>query len=336
VYYASRLTTTALECCIRESGADVIWLNSLFSRASLRVLISRQLGRIHQPVLLAPRGELSPGALALKRWRKRAGIRFLLSTRSLNAVDWLASSDHEAEDIFRVVGNVAISRIPESVSAPPSGRAAWPFKQSGRLRAVYAARIAPMKNLLFLLEALVRCRQPVHLDLIGPIDDPAYWAKCRHLMARLPAHLSVTYSEEVAHDELLRRLPTYDVMLLPTLGENFGHAIVEAWSAGCPVLVSDRTPWRQLEVQGGGWDRPLDRELWTDMLQRCVAMSDADLRPLRQRAVERARRVWQEGLDGDQALRRLILNAAQRRVSSRPGHDRQRQDGLATDAKGCR
>jgi glycosyltransferase involved in cell wall biosynthesis len=46
---------------------------------------------------------------------------------------------------------------------------------------------------------------------------------------------------------------------LPTLNENFGHAIVEALGAGCPVLISDQTAWRHLEQSGGGWDVPLDR-----------------------------------------------------------------------------
>ena len=34
--------------------------------------------------------------------------------------------------------------------------------------------------------------------------------------------------------------------LLPTGGENFGHAIFEALSCGVPALISDRTPWRDL------------------------------------------------------------------------------------------
>jgi glycosyltransferase involved in cell wall biosynthesis len=47
--------------------------------------------------------------------------------------------------------------------------------------------------------------------------------------------------------------------VLPTLGENFGHAIFEALSAGRPVLISNQTPWHNLASQKIGWDISLDR-----------------------------------------------------------------------------
>lgn len=31
------------------------------------------------------------------------------------------------------------------------------------------------------------------------------------------------------------------------MGENYGHVIQEALSAGCPCLLSDQTPWQDLE-----------------------------------------------------------------------------------------
>jgi hypothetical protein len=32
-------------------------------------------------------------------------------------------------------------------------------------------------------------------------------------------------------------------MILPTLGENFGHVIAESLLSNTPVLISDKTPW---------------------------------------------------------------------------------------------
>jgi glycosyltransferase involved in cell wall biosynthesis len=49
----------------------------------------------------------------------------------------------------------------------------------------------------------------------------------------------------------------HDLFILPTLGENYGHVIVEAWAAGVPVLLSDQTPWRGLSGKRIGWDFPL-------------------------------------------------------------------------------
>ena len=311
VYYARRFSTRILEQCLRDSRADVIWLNSFFSRASLRVLLSPRLRRLRRPILLAPRGEFSPGALALKPHRKRLAIDGLNRAGLLDRIHWIASSPAGANEIRSVVGASSIAVVPESVAAstPPPG---WPVKPPGRLRAVCASRITPMKNQQFLLDVLAQCRGAIDVDLIGPIDDHAYWAECQRRMARLPSNVTVSHLGELDHAELLRRLPAYDALVLPTRGENFGHVIVEAWSAGCPVVISDRTQWRHLADDRVGWDLPLDEGCWVDALQRLAGMTNGELLTLRNRAIERARHVCGEGHRGDEALRELILRMAPR------------------------
>jgi glycosyltransferase involved in cell wall biosynthesis len=334
VLYAARLTPALLQRCVVDTACDVIWLNSFFSRASIGVLAYRRMGRIRAPVLLAPRGEFSPGALALKRRRKAIAMRFLRWTGCLRSVHWLASADVERHDITRAIGAQPITCVPESVAEVPAADERWPAKSPRRLRAVFAARIAPNKNLLFLLEVLARCEGDIQLDIIGPLEDPGYWARCRALMQRLPATVRVEYAGEATHRDLQRRLSDYDVMILPTLGENFGHIIVEAWAAGCPVLVSDRTPWRQLSAHGLGWDVSLDYESWTSAIGACLDMSPEAHLAMRRRVREQARRIWQEGLAGDASLRQLIEEVG-RRTESNPGHDLVPGMAGATDIDPC-
>jgi hypothetical protein len=60
-------------------------------------------------------------------------------------------------------------------------------------------------------------------------------------------------------------LAEYDLFLFPTLGENYGHVISEALASGCPVVISDQTPWRNLEAEGinrNGFD-PFSSCAWT-------------------------------------------------------------------------
>ena len=70
--------------------------------------------------------------------------------------------------------------------------------------------------------------------------------------------MTVKYHGVIKHEEVARELAGHDLFFLPTWGENFGHVIHEALAAGLPVLISDKTPWRNLEDQGVGWDLPLD------------------------------------------------------------------------------
>ncbi len=82
-------------------------------------------------------------------------------------------------------------------------------------------------------------------------------------------------------------LADYDFLVLPTCFENFGHVIVEALTAACPVVLSDTTSWRGLESKRAGFDVPLsDMQLWTQTLQRCVDMGEAEHLAFRTGAVE--------------------------------------------------
>ena len=61
---------------------------------------------------------------------------------------------------------------------------------------------------------------------------------------------------------------SYHALLMPSLTENFSYTVLESLQAGIPVLISDQTPWRDLEAQGIGWDLDLvTRQPWLDALQ---------------------------------------------------------------------
>ena len=65
--------------------------------------------------------------------------------------------------------------------------------------------------------------------------------------------------------------------ILSTFGENFGHAIFESLAAGRPVIISDQTPWRNLEQQKIGWDISLnDKEKWKTVIAYTANMEQEE------------------------------------------------------------
>ncbi|HEX8321745.1 glycosyltransferase family 4 protein [Longimicrobium sp.] len=274
---------------------DVLYLNSLFSpRLTLAPLLLRRAGGIpRRPVVLAPRGELHPGAMGTGSWgralpravdarfpsprnlKKRGYIATARGLGLLDGVVWQASSEEERADILRHAGPGATVRVAPDLSAAPvpvasAGRAE---KRAGELRAAFLSRIAPKKNLDGALRMLRGVRGRVRLDVYGPVEDGAYWDGCQALIAGLPPGVSVHHHGSVAHERVPAVLAESDVLLFPTHGENFGHVIVEAMVQGCPVLISDQTPWRGLEARRAGWDLPLDGpEAFTRALQRLADM----------------------------------------------------------------
>jgi len=249
---------------VAEVGPDVVYLNSLFDpRFSIAPLVDRLLGRIPgDPAwVIAPRGECSAGAMALKAAKKRTFLRLAACVGLHRRLTWQASSAHEAEDIRRELG-VAGDSI---VVAPNPTETAGPFvpptsldTEATPLEICFLSRISPKKNLAFALETLAQVRSPVRFHVFGPVEDERYAAECRAIEARCPPHVRVEWHGDVAHRNVRPTISRHHLFYFPTSGENFGHVIFEAVSAGVPVLVSDRTPWRDLDDRGIGWVRSLD------------------------------------------------------------------------------
>ncbi|GIV29576.1 MAG: hypothetical protein KatS3mg028_0642 [Bacteroidia bacterium] len=60
----------------------------------------------------------------------------------------------------------------------------------------------------------------------------------------------------------------------PTKNENFGHAIVETLSCGRPVLISNCTPWKEVNEYQCGYALPLDENIFAERLLEILSMDD--------------------------------------------------------------
>jgi glycosyltransferase involved in cell wall biosynthesis len=242
---------------IRSTDYDVVYLNSffepLFSTLPALLMKIRLLKRT--PLVMAPRGEFSPRALELRSTKKALFVRLQSFAGLYAEACWQATTEREAEDIRKALGyKVRVQIAPNLSAQAPSLPRKRNEKSPGRLKIVFLSRISPMKNLLTLIRAAGRLRGNVHLDIWGPISDPKHWQQCQQELALLPSNVLATYHGECAHESVADVLGQADVFVLPTLGENYGHVIYEALSAGCPVILSDKTPWRNLAEAGVGFD----------------------------------------------------------------------------------
>ena len=240
---------------IRQTPHDMLMLNSFFDREfTLPALIARRMGRIPaKPALLSPRGEFSGGALSIKGGRKALFHKLASLTNLLDGVRIHATSQQEAEDARAAFPGTQVSVLENfrPLFALPEHR---PAETGGALRVAFLGRVSPVKRLDFAIQALGAAGRAATLDIYGPISDAGYWSLCQQEIARLPASVTVRYCGEIANADVASRMAEYDVMLLPSLSENFGHAIFEALAAGTPVIIGDRTPWRGLASGRAGWD----------------------------------------------------------------------------------
>jgi len=212
-------------------------------------------------------------------------------------VAWQASNEMEANHIRAHWGRDA--RILIAPNLPPLSGTAVParrHKVTGALRVVFLSRISPMKNLEGALRMLAMTSMPMSLDIYGNQESAEYWKECERLMRGLPPHVTVTYHGNVPPDEVINVMASYDLFFLPTLGENFGHVILEALLAGCPVLISDRTPWRQLQEKRAGYELSLDRpQAFAEALEKFAAMDDTQFQKWSDGAARLGREYCEDG-----------------------------------------
>lgn len=279
VYYfsARQLNMSNIRRLLVQEKYDVVYLNGIYSPYFTLIPLF-YLRRMNKPVVIAARGMLARSALAVKSSKKKLFLFFMKFAGLFRNVLFHATTEEEAKDIREQLGDKV--RIKVAANLPRrqgAGTLHERLKQQGVTRLVNIARIAPEKNLAYALEALTLVKNNIEFDFYGPVYDKTYWEECQRSIALMPDNVKVNYRGVVEPDRIGDTLAGYHFMLMPTRGENFGHVILESLSAGCPVIISDQTPWRGLEQRKAGWDLPLDeKNEFTRVIERCAAMDQQE------------------------------------------------------------
>ena len=280
IKYMSRanMKPAAIKGNILEIDPDVLYLNSLFSK--LYTLVPMSLVR-KIPVIVAPRGMLGAGALDIKRTKKSLFLKLSKLTGFYKRVTWHASTHEEEQEIRTVYGqgaNVVIAQnIPTSQQLELSD--ILEKRATGKVRFVFISRIAKKKNLHLAIQAMrrIKTKQEVEFHIYGNIEDEDYFKKFKKYIRQYD-NITIEYCGAL-NPALISNTYLYaDYFLLPTMHENYGHAIVEAWANGCPVIVSKNTPWKNLRVRDLGWDVSIEEgiEELTNALQEAIDLDLGD------------------------------------------------------------
>jgi len=307
-----RISAWRTATLLKETDPQLVYLNSFFDYrfTILPMFISRMTSR-KTPVVLAPRGEFSPGGLALK-WRKKRV--FITAFRMLGlhkAVTWHASTSREKADIERVFGSrvrshVAINlRMDLSVGSEGQQHDQRPGADSHYCSLVFFSRIAPKKNIATAIRAMPLVKGKVRLSIAGPIEDARYWVECLELIDNIGDLEMIKYVGQIPADEAVSFLSRFDLLVFPTLGENFGHVVFESLAAGTPVIVGNDTPWHQIETAGAGWIcDPVTPEAVAELIERFLALDEDARMRMRTAARDLARQVLNDprGVDANRAM----------------------------------
>jgi glycosyltransferase involved in cell wall biosynthesis len=260
----SRALTRALREALRR--ADVLHIHGLWNRVVWAA--AREARRAGVPYILSPRGMLEDAALAHHSWRKRAAYTLLERRTVQDAARLHATSDREAAGISRLLPAANIVCIPNGIDARNASRDGGRRQDGPSI--LFVGRVHPIKRLDLLIDAfiLVRAEYPnARLVIAGPDE----MGLRRELTARAGnAALSIQWAGQVTDAQRDTLLAEASALVLCSDSESFGLSVLEAMSAGVPVVVTETCGWDEVGSHGAGLVVPQRADAIASALGRII------------------------------------------------------------------
>lgn len=261
-----------IKAIVKEFKPEFIYLNSMFSTYFTIIPLLLFGANQRYKTIVAPRGMLGEGALRFKQTKKRVFIEFLKLIGLPKKITWHASTENEAIEIQQQFGaNLAIV-IAQNIASVYERKLNSLEKKKGFVKFCFVSRISRKKNLDYFLRVLdqIEDKSSFIFDIYGPIEDQQYWEECLEFAN---FEESINYKGILHPVTINETLCNYHFFVLPSLNENYGHVIAESLISGVPVLISDQTPWRNLEENNAGFSLPLNNNrLWVEKIKELIAM----------------------------------------------------------------
>jgi len=276
---------------VNNINFDTVYIHGIYSLWFSIMPIHFSKKNKAKKIVIAAHGMLGKHALSVKSRKKQLFTNASKLFGLYKNVYFHAANADEANDVYSVIGKNAKVIIAEEMPMKTK-LAEWKprVKKKGELVLASVARIAPEKNTLYAVEALKNCTKgKITYNIYGPVYEKEYWAKCEEVISKLPDNITVNYKGSIPGDQVLDMFNTVHFMFLPTTGENFGHTILESFMAATPVIISNNTPWKNLEQQKIGWELPLDNvDLFVDKITAAVNMGQEEYDVLSKHSLEYA------------------------------------------------
>ncbi len=229
--------------------------------------------RTGKPLILAPRGALSPAALEKSRWKKKV-IWPLQKIAFEQASCFHATAEKEYDEIRAFGERAPIAIIPNGVDLPEQAES----RPHPKRTLLFLGRIHQIKGLDLLLEAWRDLSHDVrngwNLRIVG--DDLEGHRAELEAMVKADGIPDVLFPGPVFGDDKIQEYAAADLYVLPTKTENFGMTVAESLAVGTPVITTRGAPWSGLETNGCGWWIERSKASLTSALTDAMTKSDAE------------------------------------------------------------
>lgn len=245
-----------IKSLIKENRHNILYINGLYSLyfSFLPVFFATIFNL--KTVFISVRGMLHKSALSVKKSKKMIFLSFAKGFGLYKNFVLLSSNNLETIEIQRILGDQKVIEAP-NIPINPNAivRSKKVFKGENHiLRILFLGRVAPEKNPIVLLKSLQSVTFKIEVTFCGSNNEGDYSMQFENELKKLPSCVSTNIIGDIPHNELGSLFQKNDILALPSLGENFGHAIFESMAFGLPVIIGNNTPWKDLEARQAGFE----------------------------------------------------------------------------------
>ena len=278
-FSADNLNVKNIKNLISNLDFDTIYINGIYSFyfSLLPVYLFRKSSK---KTIVASRGMLSEHSFSSKNIKKQLFIFFAETFNFYKNIYFHVTNNTEKSEVsklkFKSKGYIVAANLPPKLSEKKIEPI---LKKTEKLKLVSIARISIEKNTLFALQILTENNYSgiIEFDIYGSVYQQDYWQECKQIIKLLPDNVIVNYKGEINNTKVNSTFKKYHFSFMPSLGENFGHSILESFIAACPVIISNQTPWQNLEKRNIGWDISLnDKNKFFKTIQYCINMEQEE------------------------------------------------------------
>jgi glycosyltransferase involved in cell wall biosynthesis len=248
----------------RVASADVVHLHGMWVRCNTQVAKICQ--RLNKPYVWSPHGMLDDWCMAQKSLKKRAFMMLVGKGLLERAAYVHCTAEAELEQARKWFprGRGGVVALPFDVSPfdPGPGRAlaeqAFAIDRSLGPVVLYLGRLHHKKGAHALIRAISEMKtggRACQLLLAGSVGtgDEAYQRELDQLAQADGAKGRVRFLGLVGGEKKASLYQAADVFCLPSSQENFGYVVVEAMSAGIPVVTTKQVAlWPAIEREHAG------------------------------------------------------------------------------------
>ena len=282
---------------------DVVHQHGIWTGSSNATLVFSKKRKI--PTVIAPHGSFNPSGLNLSSWKKKIALSFYERENLQLAACLHASSEREITDIrnFGLINPIAY--IPNGIHQQylsmegNSKRFREEFGITpGKKVLLFLARIAPLKGLPMLIEAINSIHDAFSgwQLIIAGIDEANHKKDVELLIKYLHLEEQIKIIGPLFNESKNDAFAAAELFILPSHSEGAPMVVLDSLAAGVPVITTKASTWPDLEEYKCGWWTEINTAAIANALKEAISLPTEKLSGMGQngKALISEKYVWQK------------------------------------------